>query len=189
MLTFDRAGKSYGANAIAFDGVRFVVSRGAFCVLLGPTGAGKSSIASGQWPRPCDAGARFVGETPVEKRTLTSVRNKVATIHQNAALVERLTVMQNVMVGSASRVSIWRVLLQRYPRQVRAAARALMERVGLDPRYGNVRASRLPGGEQQRVGIARAFMSQPEVILADEPVASLDPETARAVLAILKSSL
>jgi phosphonate transport system ATP-binding protein len=107
-------------------------------------------------------------------------------IYQQFNLVTRATVGANVLAGALPAVPTWRVLLNWYPRRFREKACALIKEVGLEPKHLRRRAVALSGGQQQRVGIARAFMLDPVVMLADEPVASLDPRTSRETLELLK---
>src|SRR5690606_34056642 len=117
--------------------------------------------------------------------TAGSVRTigRVATIHQDLRLVKQRTALQNVLHGAMGRLPLHRTML-RFPREERQRAIQLLERVGLSHRI-NTRVSRLSGGEQQRVAIARALMQDPAILLADEPVASLDNANARAIMKLL----
>jgi phosphonate transport system ATP-binding protein len=107
-------------------------------------------------------------------------------VFQSYNLVRRLTALQNVLVGRLADVPTWRVLLRRFPAEDEALAAACLDQVGLLP-YAHTRADRLSGGQQQRVAIARVLASRARVVLADEPVASLDPASAASVLTALRS--
>jgi phosphonate transport system ATP-binding protein len=119
------------------------------------------------------------------RHSLPLLRTQTAMIHQQFNLVTRATVAANVLTGALPAVSTWQVLLQWYPKRYRDKACRLLEEVGLQPQHLKRRASELSGGQQQRVGIARAFMLDPIILLADEPVASLDPRTSRDILELL----
>jgi phosphonate transport system ATP-binding protein len=119
---------------------------------------------------------------------LKAVRRKVAMIHQQFHLVGRLPVERNILSGAVAELSLWQIWSNRPPVALREKAARLCGQVGLEPKHFQRRSSALSGGQQQRVGIARAFILDPEVVLADEPVASLDPETSREVLGILREA-
>ncbi|WP_114374980.1 phosphonate ABC transporter, permease protein PhnE [Elioraea thermophila] len=187
MLVFDRIGKTWPGGARALDDVSFVVPRGAFVVLLGPSGAGKSTLLRmvNGLVSP-SSGAVVVDGIPVQRDTLTAVRRRVAMVHQQFNLVERLSVAANILSGAVAVVPGWRVALWWYPPDLRRRAWELCRAVGLTEREFFRRAATLSGGQQQRVGIARALILEPALLLADEPVASLDPVIAREVLALLR---
>jgi len=107
-------------------------------------------------------------------------------IHQQFNLVTRASVAANVLSGALPVVATWRAILQWYPKRYRDKACRLLEEVGLEPQHLQRRVSDLSGGQQQRVGIARAFMLDPVLLLADEPVANLDPRTSREILELLR---
>lgn len=175
--------KAYGSIA-ALRGVDLSVAAGEMCVILGPSGAGKSTLLRcvNRLTEPTAGDIRVGGRgTPSNRRELCDLRRHVGMIFQDHNLVARLSVLKNVLTGRLSRMPTLRAVLQLFPvEDVDIAMRAL-GRVGLADRAMD-RADRLSGGQQQRVGIARALAQQPDVILADEPVASLDPKTARVVL-------
>jgi phosphonate transport system ATP-binding protein len=107
-------------------------------------------------------------------------------VFQSFNLVDRLTVMENVQSGRLGYIPLWRAALRRYPREDIRRAFELMERVGI-AHYANKRADALSGGERQRVGVVRALMQEPEILLADEPTASLDPKTSEQIMELLRS--
>lgn len=158
---------------------------GCFCVLLGSSGSGKSTLLR------C-----IVGLAPVDSgdirlhgvRLTKKQRRHVGMVHQDFGLTDRLTTAQNVMSGSIAALSWWRVALQLYPHLIQEKACALLSRVGLSEDHANRRTGQLSGGQKQRVGIARALMCDPSLILADEPVASLDPRSSADVMGLLKSA-
>ncbi|MCS6854916.1 MAG: phosphonate ABC transporter ATP-binding protein [Elioraea sp.] len=187
MLVFDRITKTWPGGVRALDDVSFVVPRGAFVVLLGPSGAGKSTLlrmANGLVSP--SSGAVVVDGIPVRRDTLPAVQRRVAMVHQQFNLVERLSVAANILSGAVAAVPAWRALLWWYPPSLRRRAWELCRAVGLSEREFFRRTATLSGGQQQRVGIARALILEPALLLADEPVASLDPMIAREILALLR---
>jgi phosphonate transport system permease protein len=154
----------------ALAGVDLDVPQGAHVALIGPSGSGKSSLV-----------AVLAGQiAPSAGRV--EIGGRVARIHQDLRLVPRASALRNVLHGCLGRVSLSQSL--RFPPAERARAEALLRRVGLGHRlHAPVRT--LSGGEAQRVAIARALMQDPDILLADEPVASLDPANARAIMALL----
>jgi len=163
------------------------VPRGQFCVVLGASGSGKSSLLrlinglAG-----ATAGQVLLDGKRLRDGDMRTRGRQMATIHQAIDLVPRLSVVDNVLTGSLARLPLWRALAGAFDRPRQRRACQLLREVGLDERQLYRRASELSGGQQQRVGIARAFMAAPAVVLADEPVSSLDPGTSRAVLDLLR---
>lgn len=180
--------KSYGA-AKAVQNVSLSVEPGEFVVLLGPSGAGKSTIFKciSQLVRP-DSGEVKLHSTTLNNlkgRALRAQRQKIGLIFQQFNLVSRLTALQNVLLGRLGQMPTWKANLGLFDRNDRQLALKALDRVGLlDKAYQ--RADTLSGGQQQRVAIARVMTQQSELIIADEPVASLDPSTSRQVLGRLK---
>jgi phosphonate transport system ATP-binding protein len=189
MLTFRDVVKTFPGGASALRGVSLEVAQGDFCVLLGASGSGKTTLLRtvNGLVAPTRGAVTVDGEA-VTKASLPKIRRRIAMVHQQLGLVERLSVAQNVLSGAAPATSVWRCLLLWHPRAQREKACALVARVGLSEQLLLRRAGLLSGGEQQRVAIARALMLDPRVILADEPVASLDPKTARSVLALIREA-
>lgn len=188
-LSFRDLRKVYADGVAALDGVSADVARGEFCVVLGPSGSGKSTllrVVNGLTD--LTSGTMTLGETALSPRTLRGIRRRVAMVHQQFNLVERASVAANVLSGAVAEVPGWRALLGWYPDHLRDRACEVVARVGLDEIHLPRRASALSGGQQQRVGIARALLLHPEVILADEPVASLDPAISREVLGLLREA-
>jgi len=175
--------KRYGA-LMALDAVSLDVAAGEMVVVLGSSGAGKSTLLRCiNRLVPPDAGeVRIGGEAPPRDRaSLRRLRAQVGMIFQDHNLVPRLSVLKNVLAGRLSHMPVWSSVLQLFGAEDLRIAHECLRRVQLDERAWS-RANRLSGGQQQRVGIARALAQQPRAILADEPVASLDPKTARVVL-------
>lgn len=171
----------------ALEDLDLALPQGQFCVVLGPSGSGKSSLL-----RLLNGLARATaGRIVLDGQTLRDgdLRRRgerMATIHQGIDLVPRMSVLGNVLSGGLATLPPWRAVAGAFGSQRQRRACELLQEVGLDERQLYRRASELSGGQQQRVGIARAFMSDPAVVLADEPVASLDPEISRSVLSLLR---
>jgi phosphonate transport system ATP-binding protein len=187
MLRFDEVALRYSDGTAALSSVSFEVPRGEFCVVLGASGAGKSTLLRlvNGLAAPT-GGVVTIDGVPVGPRTLPALRPRMGMIHQQFNLVLRASVATNVICGALPAVPTWRALLGLFPRALQDKACALIAEVGLQEEHLRRRASDLSGGQQQRVAIARAFMLDPALVLADEPVASLDPTTSRDVLALLK---
>lgn len=185
-LKFVKIEKYYG-KAVAVGRVSFAVPAGQFCVILGSSGAGKSTLLRmiNGMVEPTAGHVEYEGMV-VNRRTLRSVQARVAMIHQQFHLAPRLGVLKNVLSGALASVSTPRALLGCFPRELQRRACRLLAEVGLDQEHLYRRVSKLSGGQQQRVAIARAFILLPDLVLADEPVASLDPTTSRAILDLLR---
>jgi len=186
-LAFHGLGKRYGASQDALRGVSFHVAAGEFCVLLGASGSGKSTLLRtvNGLTEPTTGEVR-VGGRRVERSSLRCVRRQVGMIHQHFGLVERASVAENLMGGALGAIPTWRALLGLHSASLRGRACELLASVGLGPEHLTRRASALSGGQKQRVAIARALMLQPPILIADEPVASLDPMIGREVMALLR---
>jgi phosphonate transport system ATP-binding protein len=175
-------------NLVALTDVSFSVRRGEFIVILGPSGAGKSTLLRciNRLALPTKGQVLLNGrEVTDARRDLRKARQEIGMVFQQFNLVTRLSVIMNVLTGRLSYRSSWRSMLYSFTREDRAIALECLEMVALGHKAFQ-RADTLSGGEQQRVAIARALAQRPKVILADEPVASLDPKIARQVLHYLK---
>ncbi|MFO1128160.1 MAG: phosphonate ABC transporter ATP-binding protein [Rhodospirillales bacterium] len=180
--------KRYG-EAMVLDRLSLEVAPGEVVALVGRSGAGKTTLF-GCISRlvPMDTGEIEVSGQPLHAlhgRRLGRARNQIGVIFQQFNLVRRASARDNVLIGRLAQTPTWRVLLRRFRTADRQDALAALDRVGLLAHAGQ-RADRLSGGQQQRVAIARVLAQHCRVILADEPVASLDPETARHILALLR---
>ncbi len=173
----------------ALDGVDLVVRPGEFVVILGRSGAGKTTLlrSINRLVEPTAGTVRVAGRdvTGAGPAELREARRQVGMIFQQFNLVRRASVIDNVLAGRLGHVRPLPSLLGRFPAADRAAARACLDQVGL-AHLAARRADTLSGGEQQRVGIARALAQSPSVILADEPTASLDPALAGTIMDILR---
>lgn len=191
MLRIRGLHKSYGDKPV-LRGIDLDVAAGEFVVILGSSGAGKSTLLrSVNRLVDVDRGTLEVAGIDVVgvdgTGDLRALRRQVAMIFQHHNLVPRLSVLRNVLTGRLGAVPTWSSVLQLFRGEDVALARDCLARVGLDTR-ADARADALSGGQMQRVGIARALAQQPKLILADEPVASLDPQTARQVLEYLRGA-
>lgn len=180
--------KSYGNNHV-LHGIDLDVKAGEFVVMLGLSGAGKSTLLRclNGLNRP-DGGTLTVGQIDLmQKHSRRELARHVAMVFQHHNLVPRLSVRKNVLTGRLGQVGTLASMLQFFQRGDIVLAESCLERVGLAHK-ADERTEDLSGGQMQRVGIARALAQQPKVILADEPVASLDPKTARSVLHYLREA-
>jgi phosphonate transport system ATP-binding protein len=188
MLSIENLTKRYPTGDLALDGVSLRVEEGQVVALIGPSGAGKSTLIRciNRLVEPT-SGRVLLKErdiTALGARELRRMRRRMAMIFQEYALVERLTVMENVLSGRLGYVGFWRSFLRRYPQKDVEEAFRLLARLGLDDMVDK-RADALSGGQRQRVGIARALIQDPEILLIDEPTASLDPKTSRQIMRLI----
>lgn len=182
--------KAYGEGPPALAGVSFQMDAPGFTVLLGSSGSGKTTLLRAiAGLVPLESGEIQVAGRTMTRTNLSSVRRQLGMVHQEFALVERLTSVQNVLSGAAAQVSWPRIVCQAYPEELRRRACQLLADVGLTEAQANRKARELSGGQRQRVGIARALIGQPQLFLADEPVANLDPETAAGLLTLLREAV
>lgn len=189
MLVFNNVSRVYADGTVAVDCVNLQLSKGEFCVLLGPSGAGKTTLmnmANGVVEP--TSGSIHIDETPLTPKNLTQVRQQIGMIHQQLHLVPRLNVLHNVLAGQLHKTAFLPSLIKAFPLKEKRRACQLLAEVGLEEKHLYRRASELSGGQQQRVAIARAFINNPPVVLADEPVASLDPVMSRSVLESLRTA-
>ena len=181
--------QAYEKGYPILQGVSLSVPRGSFVSLIGPSGAGKTTLLRlfNGMVRPLS------GEVWVEGRRFDTLKGKhrrqvqqqVGMILQDFCLVEESTCLENVLCGALGQISLWRALWGKFPEEEVAKARQALEMVGLGDREDNLAGS-LSGGQKQRVAIARTLVQEASVILADEPVASLDPGTGQAILELLR---
>jgi len=189
MLRLEKLTKRYGRGEPALRSVDLEVLNGQLLALIGPSGAGKSTLIRciNRLVEPTSGQVIFEGNDVTHARGLhlRRIRRRIGMIFQQFNLVKRSSVFANVLAGRLGYRSPWRTIASRPSREDVALAFENLERVSiLEKAY--VRADALSGGQQQRVGIARALMQQPQLMLADEPVASLDPATSHSVLRYLE---
>ncbi len=192
VLSIRNVAKTFGARR-ALDGVSVEVAKGEMVALIGPSGSGKSTLLrSISGLQTIDPGAGVISAfgDPVQSGgrltdRMRKARARIGFIAQSFNLVGRLSLFSNVVLGSLGRIGFLRGMLGLWPAETRRSAMQALHRVGVSD-YASQRANTLSGGQQQRGAIARALVQQARVILADEPVASLDPVSARKVMEILR---
>jgi len=189
MLKINNLTKIYDDGTVALRDVSFEVADSEFLIIIGLSGSGKSTLLRciNRLIDPTEGQIVWDGVdvTAAELTQLRDIRRQIGMIFQQFNLVKRSNVITNVLSGRLGYVNPWSSLLHRFPAKDREMAMRALERVGIaDQAYK--RADELSGGQQQRVGIARALVQQPRIILADEPVASLDPVLAHSILGYLE---
>lgn len=172
----------------ALKNITFTINEGQIVALIGPSGAGKSTLIRciNRLVEPTSGKVMWgdVNLAALNSSELRKVRRKIGMIFQEFALVDRLTVMENVLSGRLGYVGFWKSFTRSFDRKDIDNAFALLDRVGL-AEFADKRADKLSGGQRQRVGIARALMQGPELLLVDEPTASLDPKTSRQIMRLI----
>jgi phosphonate transport system ATP-binding protein len=188
MLSIRGLSKTYAGGVRALNNISIDVAAGEFLVILGPSGAGKSTLLRciNRLVDPSEGQVLHNGrEITGHRGDLRAIRRQFGMVFQQFNLVKRLSVLTNVLTGRLGYRGMGRSLLYSFPEEDKRIAIECLARVNLEQKAFQ-RADTLSGGEQQRVAIARALAQQPTVILADEPVASLDPKIARQVLGYLR---
>ena len=188
MLKIEKLSKTYDSGTYALQDVSLVIDPGEFVVVLGKSGSGKSTLLRciNRLVEPT-SGRIFLNETEITGASpsrLRELRKKIGMVFQQYNLVERFSVQTNVLSGKLASMSNIASLLNLFPEADVEKSRQVLNRLGL---AGNdlKRSDKLSGGQQQRVGLARALMQNPELILADEPVSSLDPATSNQIMDLL----
>jgi phosphonate transport system ATP-binding protein len=189
MLQIRGLTKRYRTGDLALKNIDLDVPDGQVMALIGPSGAGKSTVIRciNRLVEPT-AGTVILNDaniTALGSRDLRRARRRMGMIFQEYALVERLTVMENVLSGRLGYVGFWQSFMRRFPQSDVGQAFQLLARVGLD-HMADKRADELSGGQRQRVGICRALIQNPDLLLVDEPTASLDPKTSRQIMRLIK---
>ncbi|MCL2588884.1 MAG: phosphonate ABC transporter ATP-binding protein [Oscillospiraceae bacterium] len=185
MISFDNVTKIYPNGVKALDGVSLDIRQGEFVAIIGRSGAGKSTLIRAiNKMHDITDGTLTVDGTHVERlrgKALRSFRHGIGMIFQSFNLVNRTTVIKNVLTARVPGMNFFRVLFGLYSKDDKLAALTALDKVGiLEKAY--TRVDQLSGGQQQRVALARTLVQNPKVILADEPVAALDPITAKQVM-------
>ena len=188
MLRLEKLEKRYRTGDLALKSVDLEVPDGQIMALIGPSGAGKSTLIRciNRLVEPTGGKVSLSGLelTGLGAGQLRRARRRMGMIFQEYALVERLTVMENVLSGRLGYVGFWRSYFRKFPQSDVDEAFRLLGRVGLDHMVDK-RADELSGGQRQRVGICRALAQDPELLLVDEPTASLDPKTSRQIMRLV----
>tara|TARA_R110002167_G_scaffold59547_7_gene168758 strand:- start:1379 stop:2239 length:861 start_codon:yes stop_codon:yes gene_type:complete len=188
MLKLEQLTKIYPTGDKALTDVTLEIPSGQVVALIGPSGAGKSTLIRciNRLVAPTSGKAILDGTnlTALGTRGLRKERRRMGMIFQEYALVERLTVMENVLSGRLGYVGFWRSFFRKFPQKDVDEAFRLLDRVGLLA-MADKRADELSGGQRQRVGIARALIQDPALLLVDEPTASLDPKTSRQIMRLI----
>jgi len=188
MLELHQLQKRYPTGDLALNEVSLRVGAGEMIGLIGPSGAGKSTLIRcvNRLVEPSGGQIELDGQdlSKLGSSGLRSARRQIGMIFQEYALVERLTVMENLLSGRLGYTGFWASWFRRFKGDDIAQAYSLLERVGLGG-MENKRADALSGGQRQRVGIARALMQSPKLLLVDEPTASLDPKTSRQIMRLI----
>lgn len=189
LLEVSHVMKCYDGVRPALDDISFSVRKGEFVSVIGPSGAGKSTLLRciNRMIEVSEGEVRFEGVSVgrLGRGDLKKVRSKIGMIFQHYALVERLTVIENVLHGRLGSKSTLAGALGRYSRDEKRQAMELITMLGLADHVYQ-RCDRLSGGQKQRVGIARALVQDPKMILCDEPIASLDPSAAKVIMEQLR---
>lgn len=187
-LRVENLSKEYVPGQPILSNISFEVQGKSSVAVIGPSGTGKSTLIRcvNKLIPPTSGNVYISGDniTKLSGTELRKARRKIGMVFQEFNLVERLSVMENVLSGRLGYISPWRAWLRKYPQKDIDDAFNLLESVGLSDFYRQ-RADSLSGGQRQRVGIARAIMQQPHVLLADEPTSSLDPKTSVEIMELL----
>lgn len=185
MIVFDHVSKTYPNGYQALKDINLAIEQGEFVAIIGLSGAGKSTLIRtiNRMHDITDGTLTVDGVNAMELKgaRLRQFRRNIGMIFQSFNLVTRTTVIKNVLTSRVPELPFWRALLGAYPKKDKLEALEALDKVGiLDKAF--VRADQLSGGQQQRVALARTLAQNPKIILADEPVASLDPVTAKQVM-------
>ena len=189
LLNITDLNKRYGNGELVLRGLNLSINEPGLTAIIGSSGAGKSTLLRciNRLIEPT-SGTIVVNDveiTGLKGKPLRNARRSIGMIFQGFNLVDRLSVMENVLAGRLGYVSGLQALTRRFPAADIDRAFALLERVGLED-YVNKRADTLSGGQRQRVGVVRALMQEPKILLADEPTASLDPKTSQQIMALIR---
>lgn len=185
LLDIQQLKKKYSAGTVALDGIDIKVKPNEFIAVIGPSGAGKSTLLRciNRLIEPTEGSITFNGQSVelANGRELRRIRSQIGMIFQHYNLVGRLSVLENVLHGRLGYMSSLAGMFNRYSEEDKREAIALLHKVGLENEVYK-RADELSGGQKQRVGVCRALAQRPQLILADEPIASLDPKSSATVM-------
>jgi phosphonate transport system ATP-binding protein len=190
MLKVEHLTKIYEGGTLALEDVSFEVPDGQFLAVIGLSGSGKSTLLRciNRLIEPTEGTITWNGVdiTRASQEEMRRIRRRIGMVFQHFNLVHRSKVLTNVLQGSLGYVNPALSLVNKFPKDQMRKAYQQLARVGLEEK-ATQRADELSGGQQQRVGVARALMQDPEMILADEPVASLDPVLAHSIMQYLET--
>jgi len=188
MLKLRHLSKSYVAGKPVLTDINLDIAGRSIAAVIGPSGTGKSTLIRciNRLVEPSEGEILFDGQdlAKLSRPRLRHARRHIGMVFQEYNLVERLTVMENLLSGRLGYVSSWRAWRRKFPREDISRAFELLDVVGLEG-FAHRRADALSGGQRQRVGIARAVMQEPKLLLADEPTSSLDPKTSVEIMELL----
>jgi phosphonate transport system ATP-binding protein len=180
--------KEYSAGVPVLNNISLTIEGRGTTAVIGPSGTGKSTLLRciNRLVVPTSGEILFLGQdlAALRGRHLRDARRRIGMVFQEYNLVERLSVIENVLCGRLGYLAAWRALLRRFPSADLEQAFDLLDAVGLGA-FATRRADQLSGGQRQRVGIARALIQQPDLILADEPTSSLDPKTSTGIMEMI----
>jgi phosphonate transport system ATP-binding protein len=180
--------KEYRAGQPVLKDISFMVEGRGMTAIIGPSGTGKSTLIRciNRLVNPTAGEILFRGQdlARLKGRELRAARRRIGMVFQEYNLVERLSVIENVLCGRLGYVAVWRAWLRKFPPGDVDRAFRLLDAVGLSD-FATQRADQLSGGQRQRVGIARALMQEPDLVLADEPTSSLDPKTSVEIMELI----
>ncbi|HUX61612.1 MAG TPA: phosphonate ABC transporter ATP-binding protein [Ignavibacteriaceae bacterium] len=185
LLEIQNLHKIYNNGTHALKGISFDVKEGEFLVVIGLSGSGKSTLLRciNRLIEPTSGSVKFLGKdiTHIKGEELRKIKAQIGMVFQQFNLIKRRSVLSNVLNGKLGSLSTFDTILEKYSDEVYKEAYKCLETVGISEK-AKVRADSLSGGQQQRVAIARSLMQSPKLLLADEPVASLDPATSNSVM-------
>ena len=193
-IRIERLSKTFGNGRKALDEIGLRIGAGEMVALIGASGSGKSTllrhiagfVAADPQPSQIEILGRPIQQNGRIVREVRHIRRDIGFVFQQFNLVNRLTVETNVLIGALARLPLWRRMTGRFPRAERELSLRALGEVGIDA-HAYERAANLSGGQQQRAAIARALVQRAQLILADEPIASLDPESSRRVMDLLRT--